>query len=198
MSIFGFLVLAGLVVCLVFTIRKQSFKAGRILFIVYVLLSPYLLLFAIRELESLLMFWVILLSVPLCAIILFIIMFYNVGEYRIVQKLKSKSFKLAVCSVFLILLLYLECFNGVENFKQTEQFFEIKSKIGIGHWLPYRLDITNESNRPVVTYTQSFCPGYYERYYLYLDPDGQLYYAPMDRSYLYNRTKWGEKCVPNI
>ena len=198
MSIFGFLVLAGLVVCLVFTIRKQSFKAGRILFIVYVLLSPYLLLFAIRELESLLMFGVILLSVPLCAIILFIIMFYNVGEYRIVQKLKSKSFKLAVCSVLLILLLYLECFNGVENFKQPEQFFEIKSKIGIGHLLPYRLDITNESNQPVVTYTQSFCPGYYEGYYLYLDPDGQLYYAPMDRSYLYNRTKWGEKCVPNI
>ena len=195
MSIWGFVILAGIVLCVVLTLRLKSSKSGWLLFILYLLTVPFLAIVALFS-EHLVLFFLILGLPLLIGIILFILWFCNVEEYRIVKTIRSRAFKLGVCAVLAVFLLYLEGFNGIETFDRPSQFFQMKTQIGMGHWIPYRLDQTKSIKGsdharyigPPVLATHN--ARFYTSYDLYYH-DGQLYYTYWNTD-IVPYAKWGD------
>ncbi len=197
MSIWGFVMLAGIVVSVVLTLRLKSAKSGWFLFILYLLMLPFFALAALLS-ESLFFFFVILASPVVIGIIVLILRICRIGEYEPDQ---SRPYKLALCAVLAVLLLYLEGFNGIETFDRPSQFFQIKTQIGMGHWIPYRLDQTESIKGtdharyigpPVfIKHNTTFFSLFFTAYDLYYH-DGQLYYTYWDDTNI-PYSKWGEK-----
>lgn len=202
MSIWGFVMLAGIILSVVLTLRLKSAKSGWLLFILYLLTVPFLAIVALFT-EHFVLFFLILGLPLLIGIILFILWFCNVEEYRIVKTIRSRAFKLGVCAVLAVFLLYLEGFNGIETFNRPSQFFEMKTQIGIGHWIPYRLEQTASTEYfaqamyvglPVNSRDSSwFYISFYDLYY----HDGELYYTYWYNEYDVPYSKWGEKLAPS-
>ena len=203
MSIWGFVMLAGIVVSVVLTLRLKSAKSGWLLFILYLLMVPFLLVIT-TSFSSAFPFLSALGLPLLIGIILLVLWLCNLEKYRVVKAIRSRAFKLGVCAVLAVLLLYLEGFNGIETFDRPSQFFQMKTQIGMGHWIPYRLEQTKSIKGtdhaqyvgpPVNSRDSSwFYISFYDLYYL----DGELYYTYWYNQYHVPYSKWGEKLVPFV
>lgn len=165
-------------------ILQNKPKAGILLSFLYLIIFPFMLMFLPVAFETLfntttgIIVLVLLLgSVVFLGLGLLMLRIFKKFENRVGSVMKlfsSKAFKLALCSLLLLFIVYAELFNGIESFDNREKFFEFKKEIGMGHILPYRLssyDLISGGN--VARYGDLPLTGYCLYFY-----EGELYYVP--------------------
>ena len=186
MSILGILFFVVLILIFIFVLKNKS-KTGVLLYVFYLVLFPFIIILS----ETIQTVFCAVAGIVIFFALIGVVFIYGIGLYvlkklkgrenPVIKLLKSKQLKLAFCSLLFFALVYAEFFNGVETFQNKENYFEIKSEIGMNRFLPYRVDAVKHYNSGnVISLYSDISTFYSAQKHLYLY-NGILYWEHIPR-----------------